>query len=80
MSCPDCQYAATHPDTGIANVRCLDCCVRILEGLRKYGRQAQDMRLAAWEGMPGYVGTELVLNAIKGRAQLRAMAPIKEIA
>ena len=78
MSCPDCQYAATHPDTGSANARCLDCCVRVMEGLRKYGRKAQDMRLEAWEQMPGYVGTELVLQALQSRAALRAIAPIKE--
>lgn len=81
MSCPDCAHAATHPDAGIANVRCIDCCVRVLELMRRYGKhakKAQDTRLEAWEQMPGYVGTELVLNAIKGRAQLRAMAPIRE--
>lgn len=77
MTCSDCARAATR-DTGIADASCLDCCVRVLEGLRKYGRKAQETRLAAWEQMPGYVGTELVLQALQSRAALRAMAPIKE--
>lgn len=46
MRCPDCARAATR-DTGIADASCLDCCVRVLEGLRKYGRKAQETRLEA---------------------------------
>ena len=77
MSCPDCARAATR-DTGIADATCLDCCVRALESLRKYGRKAQEARMQAWERMPGYVGTDLVLQALKSRAALRAMAPMEE--
>ncbi len=77
MTCPDCARAATR-DTGIADATCLNCCVRVLEGLRKYGRKAQETRLEAWERMPGYVGTELVMQALRSRAALRAMAPMKE--
>ncbi len=79
MTCPDCVRDATR-DTGIADATCLDCCVRVIEGLRKDGRKAQEARMQAWEGMPGYVGTELVLQTLKSRAQLRAMAPLKETA
>lgn len=78
MTCPDCAYAASHPGSGIANARCLDCCVRVLQGLRPHGKRAQKARIEAWESMPGYVGTDLVLKTLASRAALAAMAPIKE--
>ena len=78
MSCPDCARAATNPDCGIADATCLDCCVRVLESLRKHGRKAQETRLAAWERMPGFIGRDLVLNAMQARLQMKAMAPITE--
>ena len=79
MTCPDCARAATR-DTGIADATCLECCVRVMESLRKDGKKAQETRLEAWERIPGYVGTDLVLQALKSRAALRAMAPLKETA
>ena len=78
MTCPDCQYAVTHPDTGIHNVGCASCCSRMLENHRHAGRKAQDRLIAAWERCARYVGTDLVLQALQSRAALRAMAPIKE--
>ncbi len=77
MTCPDCARAETR-DTGIADATCLDCCVRVIEGMRKDGRKAQEARMQAWERIPGYVGTDMVKQALASRAALRAMAPIKE--
>ncbi len=74
MTCPDCTRAATHP--GTANVACLDCCVRVIEGLRPH-RELQDRMFDAWQSMPGYVGTKAVVQALASRAQMRAMAPLE---
>ena len=76
MTCPDCSYAIAHPDTGIADATCLDCCVRVIEGLRPH-RELQDRMFDAWQSMPGYVGTKAVVQALQARAQMRAMAPLE---
>ncbi len=76
MSCPACERAALHPLSGSADASCLDCCVRVIEGLRPH-RELQDRMFDAWQSMPGYVGTKAVVQALQARAQMRAMAPLE---
>ncbi len=77
MTCPDCARAVIRPDTGIANVRCANCCARVIESLRPH-RELQDRAFAAWERVAGYVGRDAVIHQLAVRAQMRAMAPLKE--
>lgn len=68
-SCPSCTTAATNPLSGLYQLRCLPCCVRLVLSARPDKMQAQSMlaAIAMVKDAPGRAAILACVAQAKGK-------------